>query len=197
MPLPYIAPIVEGHGEIEAVPALLHRIAQAAVPGCKLQVNPPLRVKAGSFLNDKEYFHKQIVLAAAKARQDHGLVLILLDCEDACPGELGPSLLKRAREVCDDVSYLVVLAYREYESWFLAAAQSLRGLRGLPTDLEPPDSEGIRDAKGWLSKRMAEPYDALTHQLEFSRKFSFEQALVNRSFNRFYERLKTALTEAV
>lgn len=135
--MPYIAPIVEGHGEVEAVPALLHRIALEA-PNHALRVNAPIRVKAGSFLNDGTYFRKQIILAAAKAAQAAGFVLIILDCEDHCPATLGPSLLERARTIRNDVSYLVVLAYREYESWFLAAARSLRGMRGLAEDLDPP-----------------------------------------------------------
>lgn len=137
--MPYIAPIVEGHGEVEAVPALLHRIAQGETQNITLRVNSPIRVKAGSFLNNDTYFRKQIILAAAKAAQANGFVLILLDCEDDCPATLGPSILSRARAIREDVDYLVVLAYREYESWFLAAARSLRGVRGLPEDLEPPD----------------------------------------------------------
>jgi len=192
--VPYIAPIVEGHGEVEAVPALLHRIAQGETPNITRRVNFPIRVKAGSFLNDDAYFRKQIILAAAKAAQANGFVLILLDCEDACPATRGPSILSRAQAIREDVGYLVVLAYREYESWFLAAARSLRGIRGLPEDLEPPDRiEGVRNAKDWLGKRMAIPYDPVVHQLEFSRRFDLQQARANASFNRFYDRISTTL----
>jgi hypothetical protein len=54
-----------------------------------------------------------------------------------------------------DVPSAVVLAHREYEAWFLAAAESLRGQRGLPADLAPPaDPEAVRDAKGWLRSHM-------------------------------------------
>jgi hypothetical protein len=58
----YLASIVEGHGEVEALPALIHRIAIAAQYGGDLRVNPPIRVKSGSFLNDEEYFRKQVRL---------------------------------------------------------------------------------------------------------------------------------------
>jgi hypothetical protein len=79
----YVAPIVEGHGEVEAFPALLHRIAVAITGQGMLRVNAPVRVKSGSFLKDGNYFHKQVALAAAKAAQEErGAVLILLDCED-------------------------------------------------------------------------------------------------------------------
>jgi len=50
----------------------------------------------------------------------------------------------------------VVIAKCEFEAWFLAAAESLRGRRGLPPNLQPPpDPESVRDAKRWLGERMA------------------------------------------
>ena len=190
----YVAPIVEGHGEVEALPALLHRIAISVGVEGTLRVNPPIRVKSGSFLHDHDYFRKQVALAAAKAAQAGGTVLILLDCEDDCPATLGPVLLQRAKAVRGDVVVIVALAYREYETWFITAARSLRGLRGLPHDLDPPPvPEKIRDAKGWLGARMAFGYDPVIHQLEFSRRFDLEEARANPSFNRFYQHTRKLL----
>lgn len=145
-------------------------------------------------INDSDYFHKQVSLAAAKAAQSDGWVLILLDCEDDCPRNLGPSLLARARSVRNDVDYVVALAYREYESWFLTAAVSLRGKRGLPDDLEvPANVDAIRDAKGWLRERMSEAYDPVLHQLEFTRAFNLRQARASRSFDRLYRKIAKML----
>lgn len=190
----YLAPIVEGHGEVEALPALLHRIARRVAPEEVLRVNPPMRVKAASFLKDPEYFRKQVTLAAAKAAQAGGVVVILLDCEDDCPAILGPDLRRKAQEVRGDVPVLVVLAHREYETWFLAAAVSLRGKRDLPADLDPPaDPEAIRDAKGWLGSRMDGPYDPVVHQLEFTRAFDLDQARSNPSFDRMWQRIAALL----
>lgn len=188
--MPYVAPIVEGHGEVEALPTLLYRIARLAFGEGTLRVNPPIRVKSGSFLHDDGYFRKQVALAAAKAAQGGGAVLILLDCEDDCPATLGPDLLRRAQAVRTDVDVLVTLAYREYETWFLTAARSLRGLSGLPDNLAPPPApEAIRDAKGWLGTRMPYGYDPVIHQLAFSRRFNLDEARANPSFNRFYEQI--------
>jgi hypothetical protein len=190
----YIAPIVEGHGEVEALPALIHRIAKQLGFRGILRVNPPIRVKSGSFLNIPEYFRRQVALAAAKAAQAAGVVLILLDCDDSCPATLGPDLLHRAQAVRPDVDVIVTLAYREYETWFLSAARSLRDLRGLPHDIDPPeDPEAIRDAKGWLSVRMACGYDPVTHQLEFTRKFDLDEARANTSFDHFYQNVRKVL----
>lgn len=183
-------PIVEGHGEVRAVPLLLWRIARAAYgDGTSLQVNPPIRIKAGSFLNDDKYFHRYVSLASLKARQSHGIVLILLDCEDGCPAELGPRLLAQARDVARDVVTWVCLAVREYETWFLVAARSLRGKDGLPDDLDPPaDADRIRDAKGWLSKRMAGRYDPIVHQEHFTAVFDLDLARRgSRSFERLFD----------
>lgn len=186
----YLAPIVEGHGEVEALPALLHRIANTAGFQGRLRLNPPIRIKSGSFLNDGDYFRKQVTLATAKAAQAGGSVLIVLDCEDDCPGTLGPELLRRARAVRADVNTLVVLAYREYETWFVTASMSLRGRRGLPADLAPPAApEIIRNAKGWLGERMDGRYDPVTHQIEFTRAFDLNAARANPSFDRFYRRI--------
>ena len=184
-------PIVEGHGEVQAVPALLHRIAQQANRETQIRINPPIRVKSGSFLNDTDYFRRQFSLAAAKASQAHGHVLILLDCEDDCPARLGPDILRRAHAIRADVNVQVYLAYREYETWFVAAAGSLRGHAGLPTDLAPPaDPESIRDAKGWLSLRMPHRYDPIVHQLDFTRAFDLEQARTVDSFRRFHDQIQ-------
>ena len=189
----FIAPIVEGHGEVQALPVLLRRLASTVAPEVELCLNPALRVKAASFLteDDSGYFEKYIELAARKAKAwPKSCVLILLDCEDSCPAQLGPKILQRATNCRSDVTYLVVLAHREYETWFLAAAESLRGVCGLPNDLNPPqNAESIRDAKGWLSQKMAVSYNEPEHQPRMTSEFDFDQAKQTRSFNRAFEKL--------
>jgi hypothetical protein len=191
----FIAPIVEGHGEVDALPALLHRIRASFPAAPVLQVNPPIRVKSGSFLNKQDEFRRHVALAASKAAARQGSVLILMDCDDDCPATLGPRLLREARLVRDDVLMFVALAHREYETWFLAAAHSLRGAAGLPDDLEPPpDPTGLRDAKGWLGERVPDGYDPIRHQLVFTRRMDLGQARSVRSFDRFYRHVALLLT---
>ena len=182
----FIAPIVEGHGEVQAIRTLLERILFGLRSDALLHINPAIRVKAGSFRRDNEYFARYLELAARKAKAHAGgSVLILLDSEDDCPAELGPELSRRAAAVRDDLPILIALAHREYETWFLASARSLRGEAGLPEDLDPPVSpESIRDAKGWLSARMPAAYNEPNDQPAFTRRFSFDEAAAVPSFAR-------------
>ena len=151
--------IVEGQGEVKALPILLHRIAQVELPGRVLVVPEPVRIGRGALIRSEDSeLERTLDLVARKMRShrpDGVGLLLLLDSDDDVPCELGPQLLERARRVRGDLPLSVVCACREYEAWFLAAAASLRGACGLPMDLDPPPNpEGISDAKGWLGKRM-------------------------------------------
>jgi hypothetical protein len=197
----FIAPIVEGHGEVQAVPILLRRLIADATPNAQLWLNPALRVKAGSFINDDDYFKKYLELAARKTKPwPNSCVLILLDCEDKCPAELGPHLLEKAKVCRSDVTIIVILAHREYETWFLAAARSLRGVCGLPANLDPPDDpELYRDAKGWLSAKMNLQYNETDHQPRLTAAFAFQEAMTVDSFShgvrKLYPFFQTGVTE--
>jgi len=85
-----------------------------------------------------------------------GPILVVLDADDDCPAELGPKLNKRAGALALSSDVSVVIPKYEFETWFLASAQSLGGRRGLRHDLSPPaNPEAIRGAKEWLSRNMA------------------------------------------
>jgi hypothetical protein len=83
-----------------------------------------------------------------------GGVLVLLDADDDCPRDLAETLLQRAKsETRLPVS--VVLPQMEFEAWFLACKEKLRGVRGIREDATSPEHpEGIRGAKGQLSRNM-------------------------------------------
>src|SRR5207249_131651 len=127
--MPAIASIVEGDGEVEAVPLLIRRLAALQVPEMFLQVPRPIRVKRDKVVKPGE-LERAIELAARQAGRG-GAIFILLDADDDCPAELAPSLLARARQARSDFPVGLALAKCEYEAWFLAAAESLRGQRNL------------------------------------------------------------------
>ena len=191
----YIVPIVSGHGEVKAVPTLLYRVAGM---GSALRVHEPVfRVHENKFINDFKYFNDRFEAAAIRAAMNQGMILIILDCEDDCPAVIGPKLRQWAKTARSDVTVLVVLAYREFETWFVTAAKSLAGHFSWPRNVEPPpDPERIRGAKEWLSRHMGETYVEVTHQLDFTRRFDLDQARSNPSFDRFYRRIHDFLTHA-
>jgi len=181
-----IASIVEGHGEMHALPVLLRRLYESLPAGVYAQPLPPIRVHRDRFLNRDEEFRKKLLLAAAKCG-DQGWILILLDADDDCPATLAADLLKRAQAQVGHRRISVVIANREFEAWFIAAARSLDGHRGFRCpEMGPVDAETPRDAKGWVRDCMdSGTYSEVLDQPAFAAKIDLQQACDNsRSFRK-------------
>jgi hypothetical protein len=186
--------IVEGHGEEEAIPVTVRRIANRVAPELVLKIHN-FRVHGNKLVKPGE-LERSVELAARRAGRD-GAILIVMDCDDDCPATLGPELLARAQRARPDMPIRVVLAKREFEAWFLASAESLRGRRGLAPDLEvPSDPEAIRGAKEWLTARMVEGrrYGALD-QSAFAAVFDLEQARRASSFDKFFRDVRDLIQD--
>lgn len=182
-----VAAIVEGDGEVAALPVLLRRIALWRTPNSDVRVLPPIRVYKDRFLNRPDEFSRHLKLAAAKAGDD-GWVLILLDADDDCPATKGSHITALARGVVPYRRLAVVLANREYEAWFIAAAESLHQTRTFSWSALDADTEAERprNAKGWMRERMTSgAYRETTDQPAFSAKFDLQQAFDrSRSFRK-------------
>ena len=109
-----IVTIVEGPGEVDAMPILIRRIAATAVPDAVPHEPRPIRVKRDRFLKENE-LERYVDLAARQSGPDGG-VLIVLDADDDCPPELASRILQRANRARGDRLIKVVLARREYEA---------------------------------------------------------------------------------
>ncbi|CAN7415834.1 DUF4276 family protein [Acidovorax sp. LjRoot117] len=182
-----LSAIVEGDGEVAALPVLLRRIAEWRTPEVYVDVLAPIRVYKDRFLNREDEFNRHLKLAAAKAG-DMGWILILLDADDDCPMSKGRDIARRASTVVPHRAVGVVLANREYEAWFIAAAQSLDGVRSFVCrqDDGKVEPEVPRNAKGWLRDRMASgAYRETTDQPGFSARMDLQQAFDrSRSFRK-------------
>ena len=179
--------IVEGYGEVEAVPILIRRIAESLYPGVHVVTPRPIRVSRHKVVKAGEL--EQVVKLATLNIGGQGAIFILLDGDDDCPAHLGPELRLRALQVRENLPIMVVLAKHEFESWFLAAAESIRGRRGLKSDLEPPNNpEAIHGAKEWLSARMKgdRMYSPRLDQPGLTAHFNIEQARRADSFDKCY-----------
>ncbi len=187
--------IVEGHGEVEALPVLIRRVAAELDPGSALHLYPIFRVPRSKLLKSNGL--ESVIELAGRRVGREGAILVLLDSDDDCPAQLGPQLKERILRCRGDLPVAVVLAKREFESWFLAAAASLGGLRGLPDELAPPERpEDIRGAKEWLSRHMAADshYVETMDQAAFASRFDFREARRAASFDKFYREVRGLLT---
>ena len=170
-----IASIVEGDGEVEAVPVLIRRIGSEVSPLAPPDVSKPIRVPRRRIVKKGE-LERYVSLAATRAG-DGGRIVILLDANGDCPAEHAPVILQRARAARCDIPIEVVLAKREYEAWFVAAIDSIAGIRGIrPGVLSPQDPESIGGAKEWLQHRMRGPYRPTADQAALTAKFDMALA---------------------
>jgi len=181
-----IASIVEGDGEVAALPVLLRRLNDWRPGPDYAQPLQPIRVHRDRFLRREDEFRKQLLLAAAKCGEG-GWVLVVLDADDDCPVTLAAGVYQRARQHVPHRRLSVVLAKREYEAWFIAASRSLDGRRGFRCPDEIcVDAEAPRDAKGWLRRNMeGGNYSEVLDQPAFTAHFDLQQAFDNsRSFRK-------------
>lgn len=193
-----VACVVEGHGDVEAVPVIIQRIAQEIQLALPLEISRPIRIPRSRLIKPGE-LENAVELAARQVRGDGGVVVVL-DSDDDCAKELGPELLGRARAVRNNVPVTVVLATREVESWFIAAAASIAGCCGLQRPLPvPADPEGIRGAKEWLAQRMegGRVYSPTLDQPELARVFDLQAACTARSFSKFRRDVRRILETTV
>lgn len=187
--------IVEGDGEVESVPLLIRRIAAIHYPELAI-ITEIVRIPRNRIVRIGE-LERAVELAFRNVGKQGG-IFIILDSDDDCPAQLGPELLHRVLRIHRSLPIALVLAKYEFEAWFLAAAESLRGRRGLENDLHSPDNpEAIRGAKEWLSQRMRSDraYRPKRDQPALTALFDFEQARRVDSFDKCYRDIVRLLNE--
>ena len=160
---------------MEAVPVLIRRIASELAPLSPPTVLKPIRVRRQRILKEGE-LERYVRLAAIRV-EDGGRILILLDANGDCPAEVAPAILERARAAGSGRRIEAVLAKYEYEAWFLAAAESIAGKRGIaPEASAPPEPESVRGAKEWLDYRMQGSYRPTADQAALTARFDLASA---------------------
>jgi hypothetical protein len=152
-----VVPIVEGDGEVVAIPILLRRICEQFAPGSFIDVLKPIRQPRGRLLvNRDDCLDKSISLAKYKLRQcatpdAQDLVLLLADADDDCAAAIGPKTLAMAQTLHSDIDIACIFAVMEYETWFVAAATSLASyLRVDEGSIVPDSPEMQRCRKKWV-----------------------------------------------
>ncbi len=183
--------IVEGHGEVEALPVVVRRVAQEL--GVFVRVPQAIRQPKSKLLRDDDL--RRAVQLAAKRAGPADAILVLLDADDDCPAALAPRMLATVRAERPDRRIAIVLATREFEAWFLAAADSLVGANGLLPGTKPPaEPERVRDAKGWMSQAMGSRYSEVLDQPRFAARFDMAAARsACPSFDKLWRELASLL----
>ena len=147
-----IQPLVEGHGEVTAIPVLLRRL-QSVAGQYGFQINRPFRRKRHELTTEATV--KQSVSLALVP--DCAGILIVFDSDDDAACTIGPNVQKWAQAVAGAIPCQVVAITREYEAWFISAVESLRGISGIsPVASSHPTPEAVRDAKGALRAVMVQ-----------------------------------------
>ncbi|HVC98998.1 MAG TPA: DUF4276 family protein [Pirellulales bacterium] len=182
-----IWPIVEGDGEIGSVPILLRRLAQQA--GLyELLVGKPMKRHRTDLAREGPLRN---AVRVARLKPDCSAILILFDSDSECPADLGPQVQAWARDEARGVPCAVVLPKSEFEAWFLASIESLRGQRGIRQEAAShPDPETPRGAKQQVRARMSRSgtYKSTVDQPKLTAQFDMAFAYARcRSFRRMID----------
>lgn len=145
----------------------------------------PLRQKRSKLVVKSEFLR---TLEIALGTPDLCGVLVLFDADDDPTCELAFTCQEWVAERNPQVPCHVTIATKEYEAWFLGSIESLRGFRGIAEAAQTiPYPEGIRDAKGALSRQMvgSRKYTPTVDQAAFTAIFDLKLAHQNcRSFRK-------------
>jgi hypothetical protein len=158
--------VVEGRGEVRALPALCSMIRDHLAAWTWVVDDEPVRQPRSSLVDESiaspkrpgnaSGLYRAVTLAKLRPAD---AVLVLCDSDDDCPVVWAQS----GQPIVDSISKgACVMAVREYEAWLLASqlGSTTDGTRKI---------DGIRDAKGALARHWP-GYKPSVHQLAATRK---------------------------
>ena len=191
--MPKLVPIVEGDGELKAVPVLLYKLLHE-LQRYDIHVAEPKPAYGRDNLLKPGGLEKFIRYAWKE--RECGAVLILLDADDDCPLALVRQLAPRITALGLLYPVVIVCANRMFETWFLASFATLAGQMELRADEPPADAEAVKNPKDWLNQRFphGRAYKERADQEALTRLLDAE---LTRTNSRSFRRLCHALTEAL
>lgn len=181
-----LLPIVEGEGDMEAVPELARRVLHAH-DRYDIQVLRPHR--RGDLPKVLQRFDDYLQVALIES---HPVLWVMdYDCAECSNVDKHTLELKqRATSHPGGDCVEFVFMVREFETLFLADQETTRSVfSDIPANLAfPADAESVRDAKGWLSK--ARPKGSAYKPTQHQRKLTASVDLArlrsrSESFRRF------------
>ena len=181
--------IVEGDGEVEALPVLLRKLFFAR-GRWDVKIGRPKNAHGCGNLTKPGGLEKFVELAFREPGCSAVLVLMDADTDEDCPVKLAQEFATRLKAYGIRHPIGIVFARREYEAWFLASLESIvkNGYSGLLANLVyEGDVEEIKDVKGWLSRKFpgtriykeTEDQASMTNRIDLNTAYSR-----SRSFRR-------------
>ncbi|CAG0990832.1 hypothetical protein PHYC_02287 [Phycisphaerales bacterium] len=159
-----IAPIVEGHGDVAALPVLIRKL----LPGAA--VARPVRFPRSRLTGTEGHLERAVRIAAANIAE-RGLVLLVVDADESCAATLGPELLGRMRSGAGSLPCIVAIPVREFEAWIVGGIESYGVM-----DPDSGDLKGrIKDSEGQYLETVDQPRlsAAIDVELLYGRSRSF------------------------
>ena len=209
--------LVEGQGDVEAVPILVKRVLvecgafdDANTQAMVILDPKPLRVGEYSKISKGGFDAWHRYLQTAAKRKDCGGCLLVLDGDSRTKVDGQPfCAVRAARRLADEArkvgggtlfSVAVVFACMEFESWLIAGAESLAGKSFSdgrkeltdPIGQIPSDPESApRDAKGWFRGLMMTGYSPTRDQGELTRLVDLD--VIRNKGMRSFRRMESAV----
>ena len=193
-----VFPIVEGQGDVIAVPLLLRRIAVELIGGINLQCATPFRLPRTRLKNIGD-LSRALQLGQNKLRQvpPPSFILILMDADVDCPKALLETLAGQHRDLIAASPTSMVFAAREFETWFLAADMNASDHRALRASTPPvANPEMIADAKGRFRDDFMLPgssYSETVDQPKFASCMDLAKARRSPSFDKLVREVRRHL----
>ena len=170
--------LVEGHGEVKAVPVLLARLGHhlgVHIPWAgtlrwkNIHLWKPSHGGRGGLLQGLELM---------RSKRHVGGVLVLRDEDDLCPRLTAPGISTLIRNLDLPFRTAVTLLHPEYEVLFLPCLHHMQGF-GFPprTRWDGATWEARRNIKGWLSGQLprGRSYKPTTDQKPMTRLIDFAE----------------------
>jgi len=205
--MPTLVPIVEGDGEVEALPVLLRRLFHEVYQVYDVNIARPKNAHGCGNLTAPEQIERFVAYALLESECDGILVLIDNDAvqgliegevlDQDCAPAFAHYLAGRIQAMHPTKPVAVVVARWEYEAWFLASLETVGTVVGVPEGTAyEGDVESERSAKGWIERRLppGQKYSETRDQARMTAYLDLESA-THRS--RSFKRLRHALEQLV
>lgn len=180
--------LVEGDGDLKAVPFLIRRLADAS--GFYDLTPCPNPIKCGEIPKLRKEGQLERFVQYACTRSESDSVILVVDCDDDCPVTTSAEFAVRANPIAQRFRKKVGIAFiqKEFETLFLYSLRELSvnypGHGWLLKDSDTvTDWTAVRGAKGELNRRMKNyTYKETRDQVKFVSAINIENvALTCRS----------------